>query len=236
MRQFGKSEGRRNVVYEKTIVCLANSIKHDPGRCVAGRVFDGTHFGEWVRPVSIRPQGEISVQERQCSEGSEPGVLDVLAIQFIGPRPDNHQQENHVIDPDTRWRKVGSLDMTTAARAVETVGGPLWENGHSSAYGTNDRIPEVRAATMTRSLYLVRPEGFVVSVRTERNDRPRTRAQFTLEGHEYRLSITDPTVDGRRPVGEYPMDALVCVSLGEIFEDFGGGRNAYKLVAAVLPL
>lgn len=47
----------------KRIVVLANSVKHYPGRCIAGREIRSevgvTEIGPWVRPVSTIGEGEL---------------------------------------------------------------------------------------------------------------------------------------------------------------------------------
>ena len=87
------------------------------------------------------------------------------------------------------------------------------------------------------SLYLVRPTELAIIVAVEGGGmypaKRRVRARFTLKGHRYCLSVTDPKIesvalngaDGESPIPE----ALLCVSLGEVWNG-----AAYKLVAAII--
>src|ERR1700744_6789351 len=75
-----KSTGGINMAaYSKTILVLANSRKIS-GRCVAGKELVGTGFGGWIRPVSLRPAGELSEADRQFQDGTDPKLLDVVEI------------------------------------------------------------------------------------------------------------------------------------------------------------
>jgi hypothetical protein len=90
---------------------------------------------------------------------------------------------------------------------------------------------------LTRSLYLVRPDHLALMVASEGCDfgppRRRVRAHFNLGGQSYSLVVTDPAVerDGfARGEGKIELkDAVLCLSLGEIFHG-----HAYKLAAAVI--
>lgn len=223
--------------YTKTIVCLANSRKPPSGRCVAGREFNGKRFGDWIRPVSDRPTQEISLEERRYQDGRDPQLLDIIAIDFKGSQPHRYQYENHLIDADCYWVKQGIITWQDLQGAIEDPGGALWLNGYSSYNGQNDRVIDAKLVGLTRSLYLIRPEQLRLVVASEGGDfgppRRRVRARFALCGHSYRIVVTDPLTESTilsRQDGEYPVaDALICVSLGEVYHGF-----AYKLAAAVI--
>jgi len=224
------------VSYTKTIVCLANSRKPS-GRCVAGREVTPTGFGAWIRPVSARPTQEISEKERRYEDGTDPRVLDIVAIEMSQPQPLRHQQENHVIDDRHHWVKRGVVSWLDLQKAVEDPAGPLWVNNDSSSHGRNDRVPEGRLGTLNRSLYLVQPDALTLIVTLEGGDfarpRRRVRARFDLCGHSYCIVVTDPPIERQylaKADGETMLeDAVLCVSLSEIFYGY-----AYKLAAAVI--
>lgn len=115
--------------------------------------------------------------------------------------------------------------------------GGLWVNGSSSNYGRNDRVPQDRLDAIEHSLVLIRPDELRIQVATEGGgryeSRRRVRARFRLGDQQYTLSVTDPPVERRFLAGDDGTfrveEAIMCVSLGEIFHDY-----AYKLVAAIL--
>ena len=82
----------------KRLVCLANSRKLS-GRCVAGKELIQGVVGGWIRPVSDRPKEEVSKDERQYEDGSDPRVLDLIDIPLREPRPKSYQSENWLLDP-----------------------------------------------------------------------------------------------------------------------------------------
>ena len=223
--------------YTKTLVCLANSRKPPSGRCIAGREVSSSGFGSWIRPVSARPTEEISEEERRYQDGRDPEVLDVIAIEMTRPQPHLQQQENHLIDASYYWTKQRTASWKEVQSAVEDPAGPLWLNGSSSSYGRNDRVLEHRLTELTRSLYLVQPDQLTLVVASEGAGfgppRRRVRGRFDLCGHSYCLVVTDPWRERQclaRSNAEIELDdALLCVSLGEVFHGF-----AYKLVAAVI--
>lgn len=220
------------MAYRTTIVCLANSRKMGE-RCVAGRELNEGRFGRWVRPVSDRPTEEVSQRERCYPGRVEPGVLDIIAIEMTVPRPHGHQPENHVIDKRRRWTRLGTMPWSRLDEAVDHSEGPLWLNGHRSAAGLNDRVPDDALRQCTHSLVLVRPDDLTLS-----GAAGTVRADFALDGCDYRLRVTDPvveswmaTVEGER----FIEDAYLCVSLSEPFQAGADQpRFAYKLVAAVI--
>lgn len=226
------------MTYTKRFVCLANSRKPPTGRCIAGREVTAAGLGPWIRPVSERPGHEISEEERRYQDGSMPALLDVIDVVMKSPQPSFHQQENHVIDDGYYWVRNGSASWAYIQPAVEDPQGPLWVNGYSSTYGINDRVPAAVANTLTRSLYIVRPNNLRIVVSLEGGLRypakRKVRARFQLSSEDYCLSVTDPVVEQRhlaQPDGETPIPAaLLCVSLGELFDD----GYAYKLAAAVI--
>jgi hypothetical protein len=223
-------------VCTKQILCLANS-RRPSGHCVAGRELAGGKCRGWIRPVSARPTLELSVEERQYRDGAEPNILDIVAMELQEPRPDRHQQENYLIAPNRVWTKQGRMSWQELQQAVEEPAGSLWLDGHSSYSGENDRVPEDRLDSFSRSLYLVRPENLVLFVARESRDggpaRRRVRARFKLNGCSYCMAVTDPVVEGTylaRDDDTYTLNqALLCVSLSQVFEG-----HAYKLVATVI--
>src|ERR1051325_10735512 len=93
----------------KRILCLANSRKLS-GRCIAGREIVNKQPGAWIRPVSAREHQEVSWEERHYEDGSDPSVLDVMAVPLVKARPHLFQQENWLLDPNFYWRKAGRMD------------------------------------------------------------------------------------------------------------------------------
>lgn len=221
----------------KTILCLANSRKPPSGRCIAGREMRQGSFGDWMRPVSSRPSREISEEERRYENGIQPRVLDVISIQMTAPAPELHQQENQVIDDHFYWVRQRNVGWMELQQAVEQVTGALWQNGNSSSYGLIDRVQDQVLVRISRSLWLIRPEHLRIIVATEGaqfgDPRRRVRAKFQAAGQSYLLAVTDPLIERdylAQPNGEFPLDdAVICVSLGEVFHGF-----AHKLVAAVI--
>ena len=220
------------MTYVKRIACLANSWKIG-GACVAGKEIAGDRWGGWIRPVSVRPAGELSQEERHYENGQDPEVGDIVDIPLTELRPSAYQQENHVIDYRRHWKRVGRCTWEQLQAAVDTVVGPLWENGHSSSRGINDCVPEGNATKLGDSLCLVRPVDLDLIVGREWEGKRRVRGQFSVDGLRYRLKVTDPVAVSHflgRPDGTHRIEeAILCLSLGEIFRG-----QAYKLIAAVI--
>jgi hypothetical protein len=210
------------------LVCFANSRKN-PGRCVAGKLVDGARVGDWVRPVSGLEHGAIK------DDGQNPKLLEIVSIRMQQPAPQGNQRENWRIVDDARWDSHGEIRRLRLPEFLDDVEGPLWVNGHSSQFGENDRIPEEVAKTLKSSLVLIQPKNLGVRIVTEFHGRRRVRALFTLNGHSYTLSVTDPqqemffltqTQDSFDLSG---LNIFICVSIGEAYEGY-----CYKLAASII--
>lgn len=227
---------RGDVVYEKSLVCLANSRKHSRW-CIAGREFRGGRFGRWVRPVGVRQDHGLTDVERSYDNGQIPQLLDIVRICFVRAAPKQYQTENERFDTRCRWTHAGVVPWAMLAQAAEDEAGPLWVNGESTVLGLNDRMAEAVAGGLRSSLRLIRPEDLRLVVSSKRANggeiKRHVRAAFEFGGEPYRLRVTDPVVEAycfARPDGEHRVErAFLCISLSEPFAGF-----VYKLAAAVI--
>lgn len=225
------------MTYTRTIVCLANSNKHHPSRCIAGRELGNGGAGAWLRPVADYnvDEGAISPDASRLQDGTQPQMLDVIEIPLVRAVPHGCQVENHLIN-GAAWIKTGRLDWAYLETLVETPRN-LWGSGNSTRNGLNDRLSPAEAAFCHGSLYLVRPANLRVVVSTTgaefNNPKKQMRALFTIGMTPYNLKVTDPRYTGRMPQCaegvEYSLkDAILCVSIGEPWNGFH-----YKLIAAI---
>lgn len=122
----------------KRIVCPANSRKLAV-RCIARREWNaqkGTK--QWIRPVSARDGGDVSENERQYDDGSDPKVLDIIDIPMTEPRPTYHQNKNWLLDPEYYWEKVGSFSPLKLS-ALANPPKSLWIDAQSTYHGHYDK-------------------------------------------------------------------------------------------------
>jgi hypothetical protein len=233
-RPWVDTSDRRCVTTIKTLVCLANSRKLS-GRCVAG-IVDRSQ-GEWIRPVSARPNREVSEYERQYEDGSDPRVLDIVSVPLLQPQPYSFQSETWLLDPDYYWKKIGRVGWDKLL-TLEQRPRTLWSNGYNTYHGGNDRVPTDQMAILADSLKLIRVGRVTMQVHVPGaafGDPKRVvRARFQHAGSEYVLRVTDPEYeraylaksDGTYELGE----SFMTVSLGEPHSD----GYTYKLVAAIV--
>jgi hypothetical protein len=216
----------------KRLVCLANSRKLS-GRCLAGKETGGS--GTWVRPVSDRLHQEVSEHERQYEDGSDPKVLDIIDVPLLHSQPNAYQSENWLLDPQFYWAKVGRVDWESLSTFADQPR-ELWLNGFSTGSGLNDRVPVKEAQQLGESLFLLRVHNLTLHVFAPgaafNNLKRRVQADFSFQGVQYLLWVTDPLIerqyagnDGDYDVGE----CFLTVSLGEPKDNF-----CYKLVAAII--
>ncbi len=222
------------------IICLANSYKNS-GRCVAGKRFkSGANNDSWVRPISIREGHEISEAERRYSNGELAEVLDIINVPIIAVQPHPYQIENTLIDNRYLWKLAGKITWDQLKLLAEP---PLrlWVSWHHSCHGVNNRVPENLLEHDQGSLKLIALENLVLRVGPQTslfgNTRLKIKGSFAYAGQRYSLDVTDPIIgkyvehkyltDG---TGEHNINfALVCVSLGEVFNGY-----AYKLIASII--
>lgn len=222
----------------KRILCLANSRK-EGDRCIAGKELPKSGApGSWVRPVSDRADEAVNESERQYDDGSEPGILDVIDVPLRKARPKSYQQENWLLDPDRRWRKVYRVTPEALEKLADPPG-PLWINGYHTQHGRNDRLPVEQGVSLDSSLRLVKVgklELDVFAPRLEQGDfKRRIKGRFLYFGEDYRLWVTDPLYEQtylNQPNDKYQLDeCYLTVSLGEPYQGY-----AYKLIAAIIEL
>lgn len=223
--------------YYKTIVCFANSRKTS-GRCVAGKEWHRSGPGEWMRPVSDRPSHEISPEEQRYEDGGEPQPLDIIKVPCVRPDPVSHQHENHLIDPNCCWEKVGRFPWQEIQAWLDHPA-ILWGVGERSFAGINNRVAVGQENGV--SLYLVavdRIQLFVGRKAPQYSMKRSVQGEFIYNGLSYRMDVTDRLFEGgfTQADGLYEiMQPVLCVSLGDPFQAGGAAQSYfYKLVAAVL--
>jgi hypothetical protein len=222
----------------KTIVCLANSRKSS-GRCIAGKLLDSDKIiQEWIRPVSARPNEEISEDERRYSNGEMPHVLDIIEVPVKEKKSTLFQKENYLIHDTYYWKKLGgyskSLSMIIDSPKL------LWNKDCSSYYGKNDRVSKSSAGYFNESLYLIKPLNLEVTVKIEgeefNNPKRKIRAKFRYNKIDYIFLVTDPKIEKmflKRENGEYHItkdNVFLCVSMGLPYQD----GYCYKFVASII--
>jgi hypothetical protein len=146
-----RSVTRRTAIvsaYTLQIICLANSRKM-LGRCVAGkRIGTNSTVGKWIRPVSERPEKELSVEERHYEGRIEPSLLDVINIAFLRSDPHDYQPENYLIDANYYWARAGNITYAQARRLLDPPQSDLWGLSSDTSYhGQYDRVNLSNAAS-----------------------------------------------------------------------------------------
>jgi len=225
-------------MYERTIICLANSRKPPSGRCVAGKEYKGARKGQWIRPVSSRPEQEVSEEERRYESGKKAQLLDIVTIPLEHHSPNGHQVENHVLADDYYWTKQGAATWNEICAVADPYDAVFWVDAENTHHGLNDKVPDDVAANIESSLKLIILPNLELVVRVEegfqgRPGRRRVRARFDLEGKQYLLSVTDPEPEERfllQGIGTYKLENVaLCISLAGVWNGY-----AFRLVASVI--
>lgn len=232
---FNAREGAE-MAQEKLIVCLANSRKKS-GRCIAGIEYVGGRRVGWIRPVSSRHGGEVSEDERNYENGSDPQVLDQIALSLLEPKPTGYQVENYLLDPERYWVRQGRIGWAQLSR-LEDEPRALWLSNDCSTYnGMNDRVTHEVANGLGDSLRLIHVDDLILRVFAPRrgfgDGTRRVQGCFTYLSTEYRLRITDPAIEAEYLGGDDGLyergESYLTMSLGEPFDGY-----CYKLIAAVI--
>ena len=225
------------MAYVKRIVCLANSNKNG-GTCVAGReMLANGQYGDWVRPVSLRPTAEVSFMESLYANNQSPKLLDVIDVPLTAPAPHLHQTENHHIDASKPWIRLGKLAWNEVPRLRDRPAS-IWPESSIAVCGSNNCISPEQAAAYTNSLVFIRVKGVLLESCTatlSSNNRRSHKAAFTHNSVDYRLTLTDPAViSALATAGKTRVeidDVFLCISLTE---PWPGDNRCHKLVAAVI--
>lgn len=225
-------------MYERTIICLANSRKPPSGRCIAGKELGGARIGQWLRPVSSRLSREVSEEERRYETGEKAQLLDIVTVPLNSHSPLGHQAENHILADDYYWIKKGMATLDQVNALIDPYDTNFWVQAESTYHGLNDKVSEQVAAGIVSSLKLIAATNLQIRVLIEegfegRQSRRRVRAQFGYYNQTYRLSVTDPEIEDhylRQAEGVYPIgNATLCISLAEPWNGY-----AFRVVASVI--
>ena len=231
----------------KTLVCLANSRKEGE-RCIAGKSFVDGKVGEWVRPVSGQLGGEVSKGRLRYNDGTDLSVMDIVDVPVLMAVPENHQQENWLLDPDFRLKKRGRITWNQLSDLLDTPD-DLWMYSPSER---NDRVASGEADKMNDSLRFICVDKLTFFVNWPprkwgmkfTRKPPQVRAIFEYHGNHYNIVVSDPVCeskyrDQRKGYGiqneggnKYEIgQCYVTVSLVDYSKE---GNCYYKLAAAVI--
>lgn len=203
-----------------TLIIFAKSVKHG-GFCVAGKCVD---TGQWIRPVSDENGGAIienqavATNPNWLQQGKNPypiRLLHRITMNFIRHVPLLHQQENWLNDFNTVWQHNYSISINELNAYLDRPN-DLW--------GNNDRITNIMIENVRNSLYLI----YVTNLYLYINQFNRHRARFFYNNINYDFAVTDPNFSNLINNQNNYQSAILCVSLGECYEN-----NHYKLVASI---
>jgi len=229
-----RQTGNKEIIYEKTFVCLAVSRKYG-GHCIAGKEWSKGEIGPWIRPVSNKETGELSTADIRMDNGKTPQLLDIITVTIVEPVPHPYQNENFLIADHHGWNWNDTLPYSYVSKLCD-ASDSLWEHGYHDCNGFNDRIPEdIVTKEVVSSLYFIKPQDFYIVVSEEFDGRKKVRGQFMYKAVSYLLAVTDPDIEKMyilKNVGQYPLatqDLYLTISLGEPFNGF-----CYKLIAGII--
>jgi hypothetical protein len=231
----------------KRMLVLANSTKHYPMRCVAGRELSGEagtaeRWGPWIRPVSAHDECALDFSERKVEAATDPKPLDIVWIPLERHENSPLQPENWIIAKGERWTKESTTEPEAITSLVEEPES-LWLDPSQKS----DRATESFLTGLPdfQSLYLIRPESFQFHIRSrvwEGYAKKQLRGLFSYRGRHYDFALTDPLI-GQKYFPDYPRTPegyvqpsnrkgiVICISLTPPFHDLH-----YKVIATVFEM
>jgi len=214
------------------IICLANSWKRGE-RCIAGI---NTINHQWMRPVSDLPVGQVSKEMRQIG-GTEPALLDILAIPLAKTGPDyGFESENFSILPG-KWQRVGQIPPSYLLKYCSNNEYILHNDSRYVEVPFLQSLPfhQRRTLQLVKAVELsVRPLGTIYE-----GSQKWSGTIVTENGQTLTTNITDPVFVRKLDLGYRPKNhCLVTVSLSMPWRpsDWEGGDPCWKLIAGVIEL
>ena len=167
---------------KKTIVILANSVKHGQ-HCVAGK---DMITKKWIRPVNDAGGSELTNEQAKCKNphGIFPiSVLQKIEMDFSQTAPLINQPENCIIT-DKIWVQRYKIDRNELDSYLDKPD-ILWCNKSSSGNGEKDRVNYDQIlngnVVIEQSLYLINPDRIKVLVSANIENKKRIRTSFVYK-------------------------------------------------------
>jgi hypothetical protein len=215
----------------KVIVILAKSVKHNPGRCIAGMDYpSGT---KWIRPIGDIGEGQLYPSQTTLDDGTQPSLLDIVEVPVAEKDDAPLQPENWLVANGATWKRHadGKLSHDLLLSMVEEPD-HLWLQPDIKT----DRVSHayLQGHPPSQSLYLIRIRKARMS-----KDGSSARLYFSHHGTHYALKVTDPNaaiILNGSLVAEIDY-AIICVSLApKFFNEFASEDQHFKLVASIMLL
>lgn len=211
----------------KRMLVLANSVKHAPGRCIAGRELTLQPNGPskldgWIRPVSLDGnEGTLYPAHYRIQGGGLVSMLELYDVPLLRNAADLTQPENWIVDTSKPWVRIGVWPAARVRETLETPDGLWVEPG-----GRSDRISTEHMAMHPPGQSICVIQLADAAIRPDAWDERRHRLHFEYLGVHYGLKITDPLLPQHADGTTKPTAA--CISLAPPYQG-----HHYKLVASL---
>jgi len=163
----------------KTIVVLANSVKHHQ-HCVAGKCIVTK---KWLRPVADAKGRELSHTQAKCKNpygkfNVKPKQKIIIGLGSHAPLP--NQPENYIVD-NSVWQQNYGINDNELKKYLDMPDN-LWGEGDRVSYPMITHGP----ITINQSLYLIK----VYNLHLYKNQRNKRRASFDYNNIKYNRTYT----------------------------------------------